>query len=192
MSITGASIPAQVKARLKLAEAILRDSEVFVVAIGDKAPYVDPSGRYEQIFVVGRHDFGAAATQQLVTHLRDDVLSSVHFPAGTSLYLGGAPAQGVDFLNSVYATFPWLVLLALALAWLVLARAFRSVLLALLAVLLDLVSVGVAYGVLVAYFASACSPRCWAPTRWARSRVGYLSSSSRCFSGSRWTTRSSS
>jgi len=137
----GASIPAQVKARLKLAEAILRDSEVFVVAIGDKAPYVDPSGRYEQIFVVGRHDFGAAATQQLVTHLRDDVLSSVRFPAGTSLYLGGAPAQGVDFLNSVYATFPWLVLLALALAWLVLARAFRSVLLALLAVLLDLVSV---------------------------------------------------
>jgi len=148
----GASIPAQVKARLKLAEAILRDSEVFVVAIGDKAPYVDPSGRYEQIFVVGRHDFGAAATQQLVTHLRDDVLSSVRFPAGTSLYLGGAPAQGVDFLNSVYATFPWLVLLALALAWLVLARAFRSVLLALLAVLLDLVSVGVAYGVLVAVF----------------------------------------
>ena len=58
----------------------------------------------------------------------------------------------MDFLNSVYGTFPWLVLLALALAWLVLLRAFRSVLLALLAVLLDLLSVSVAYGVLVAVF----------------------------------------
>ena len=148
----GATRTSQTRARLSLAKAILQDGEVFVVAIGDNAPYVDPSGRYEQIFVVGRHDFGAPASRQLVQHLRNDVLPSVHFPLGTTLYLGGAPAQGVDFLNSVYGTFPWLVVLALALAWLVLVRAFRSVLLALLAVLLDLLSVSVAYGVLVAVF----------------------------------------
>ncbi len=148
----GAKQPAQVHDRVALAKAILQDPEVFIVAIGNAAPYVDPSRRYEQIFVLGRHDFGAAQSQQLVTHLRDDVVPSVQFPPGTSIYLGGAPAQGVDFLNSVYGTFPWLVLLALALAWLVLVRAFRSVLLALLAVVLDLVSVGVAYGVLVAVF----------------------------------------
>jgi RND superfamily putative drug exporter len=148
----GATLRTQAKARLALAKAILLDPEVFVVAIGTSSPYVDASGRYEQIFVLGRHDFGAVASQQLVTHLRDVVVPSVRFPAGTSIYLGGAPAQGVDFLNSVYGTFPWLVLLALALAWLVLARAFRSVVLALLAVLLDLISVGVAYGLLVLVF----------------------------------------
>jgi RND superfamily putative drug exporter len=84
--------------------------------------------------------------------LRQVIVPSVRFPAGTSFYLGGAPAQGVDFLNSVYGTFPWLVLLALLLAYLVLLRAFRSMLLALLAVVLDLVSVGIAYGALVAVF----------------------------------------
>jgi len=54
------------------------------------------------------------------------------------------PAQGVDFLNSVYGALPWIVLLAFVFAYLVLARAFRSLVLPLIAILLDLVSVGVA------------------------------------------------
>jgi RND superfamily putative drug exporter len=148
----GAKSLVQSKTRLTLAGDILQNPEAFVVAIGGTAPYVDPSGRYEQIIVLGRDDFGAEASQQFVEELTHHILPSVHLPQGTSVYVGGAPAQGVDFLNTVYGTFPWLVLLALALAWLVLVRAFRSVLLALLAVLLDLVSVCVAYGVLVAVF----------------------------------------
>jgi RND superfamily putative drug exporter len=74
------------------------------------------------------------------------------FPKGTKIYVGGVPAQGVDFLNTVYGAFPWIVALALVLAYLVLARAFRSLVLPLIAVLLDLVSVGVAYGLLVVVF----------------------------------------
>ncbi len=66
--------------------------------------------------------------------------------------MGGAPAQGVDFLNVVYGAFPWILLLALLLAYLVLARAFRSLVLPLIATLLSLVSVGSAYGLLVVVF----------------------------------------
>ena len=66
--------------------------------------------------------------------------------------MGGAPAQGVDFLAQVYGAFPWIVVLALVLAYVLLLRAFRSVLLALAAVLLDLVSVAVAFGLLVLAF----------------------------------------
>ena len=139
-------------ARLKLAEAILHFPEVFALAIGTKPPFVDATGRYEQIFVVGRHEFGAAASQQLVHALRDTYIPSSTFPPGTKIYLAGPPAQGVDFLHTVYVAFPWLVMLALVLAYLVLLRAFRSVLLALIAVVLDLVSVGVAYGLLVVVF----------------------------------------
>ncbi len=74
------------------------------------------------------------------------------FPAGTRVYVGGAPAQGVDFLNTVYGAFPWIVALALLLTYLVLARAFRSLVLPLIAAVLDLVSVAVAYGLLVVVF----------------------------------------
>lgn len=148
----GASTRAQRNSRLDVAKKILQDPQVFIVAIGKRAPYVDRTGRFEQILVIGRADFGAQSSQDLVEHLRQVIVPSVRFPSGTSFYLGGAPAQGVDFLNSVYGTFPWLVLLALLLAYLVLLRAFRSMLLALLAVVLDLVSVGIAYGALVAVF----------------------------------------
>ena len=140
------------KDRLALAEAILRDPEVAIVAIGHSWPYVDPTGRYAQILVISRHDFGDEATQQLVRHLRTAVIPSVRFPAGTSIDVGGAPAQGVDFLDHVYRVFPWVVLAALALCYLVLARAFRSLIVPLVAILLDLLSVGVAYGLMVAVF----------------------------------------
>ncbi len=139
-------------ARLRLADLILRNPEVRVVAIGSKYPYVDSSGRYDQVFVIGRHDFGGEASQHLVHELRDVIIPAAKMPAGTSVYVGGAPAQGVDFLSTVYGAFPWIVLVALVLAYGVLLRAFRSLLLPLIAVLLDLLSVGAAYGLLVAVF----------------------------------------
>jgi len=147
-----ANSPALVADRLDLAKAVLHNAEVFAVAIDTKSPFVDATGRYEQIFVIGRHEFGAEASQQFVRELRNDYFPRSHFPPGTKIYLGGAPAQGVDFLTSVYGAFPWIVALAMVLAYLVLVRAFRSILLPLLAVVLDILSVGAAYGVLVLVF----------------------------------------
>ncbi len=142
---------AQRAARLRLAEAILPDAGVALVAIGPASPYVDATGRYERIFVVARGEFGAASVQSLVRHVRAQV-AAARFPAGTTTQLGGAPAQGVDFLDAVYGSFPLIVLLTLVLALIVLTRAFRSLTLAILAVLLDLVSVGAAYGLVVTIF----------------------------------------
>jgi RND superfamily putative drug exporter len=139
-------------ARLALAKLILKNPEVEIVAIGHTVPFVDRTRRYEQILVVSREYFGSSGTQHLVAVLRTTTIPSVHFPAGTTVYVGGAPAQGVDFLNVVYGTFPWILGSALLLAYLVLARAYRSLLLPLIATLLGLVSVGVAYGLLVVTF----------------------------------------
>ena len=98
---------------------------------------------------------------------------AARFPAGTRLYLGGAPAQGADFLDAVYGAFPWIVALTLLLAMVALARAFGSVVAAALAVALDLVSVAAAYGLIVADLSPpAWATASWAPTRWARSRAG--------------------
>jgi len=66
--------------------------------------------------------------------------------------VGGAPAQGVDFLDRVYGAFPWIVVAVLALTFLVLLRAFRSLLLPLTAVLLNLLSVLATYGLVVLVF----------------------------------------
>jgi RND superfamily putative drug exporter len=65
---------------------------------------------------------------------------------------GGGPPQGVDFLQRSYAVFPWLVGAVLVLTYLLLIRAFRSVVLPLKAVLLNLLSVAASYGMLVVFF----------------------------------------
>jgi putative drug exporter of the RND superfamily len=63
--------------------------------------------------------------------------------------VGGEAAQGADFLDAVYSNFPLVLVLISVLTFLLLARAFRSLLLPLKAVLLNLLSVGAAWGLIV-------------------------------------------
>jgi putative drug exporter of the RND superfamily len=66
--------------------------------------------------------------------------------------IGGEAAQGVDFIDAVYGNFPLLLALISLLTFLLLARAFRSLILPLKAVLLNLLSVGAAWGLIVLVF----------------------------------------
>ncbi len=136
----------------RLADELYHDPEVRLVASGPAAPYSDHSGRYTRVIVVGRHEYGAGASRRFVARLREQLIPAARFPAGTRVYAGGAPPQGVDFLARTYGVFPWLALATLALTYLVLVRAFRSLLLPLKAVLLNVLSVAAAYGMLVAVF----------------------------------------
>jgi RND superfamily putative drug exporter len=140
------------QARIDLAEKILKNPEVLLAATGAQAPYVDGSGRYLRIFVIGRHDLGSAFTQKLVTDLRNTYIPSAGFPMNAKMYLGGEPAQGADLLKRLNTSFPWIVLFMLIVAYLLLLRAFRSLLLPLKAILLDLISIAVAFGSLVLVF----------------------------------------
>jgi putative drug exporter of the RND superfamily len=115
-------------------------------------PWTDLSGRYA-LFVIGgvsAHDRRAA--RAFVSRLRDEHLQAARFPAGTETLVGGAPAQGKDFLSRSYGALPGLLLVLVALTFLLLVRAFRSLLLPLKALLLNAVSVAAACGVLVAVF----------------------------------------
>jgi RND superfamily putative drug exporter len=66
--------------------------------------------------------------------------------------IGGEAAQSADFIDVVYANFPLIVVLISLLTFVLLARAFRSLLLPLKAVLLNLLSVGAAWGLIVLVF----------------------------------------
>jgi len=144
-----ATNPAVKMARIDLANAILKNPEVFIVATDEKGSYVDSSGRYLRMFVIGRHAFGAEVSQQLVHKLRNTYLPNAGFSKETKIYLGGVPAQGVDLIESILNSFPWIVLLVMIIAYLVLVRAFRSLLLPLIAIGFDLISIAVAFGSMV-------------------------------------------
>jgi RND superfamily putative drug exporter len=67
---------------------------------------------------------------------------------GQSVTLGGQLAQNDDFIDAVYGNF-WLMLLLIGIVtFVLLARAFRSLLLPLKAVILNVISIGAAWGVM--------------------------------------------
>ena len=130
----------------RLANAFFHDPEVLLVASGRRPPYV--ADGYRRIVVAGRHDWGSTESRRLVIRIRQVLVPRAHADA----VAGGAPAQGVDFVDRTYGAFPWLVAVALLVTFSVLMRAFRSLLLPLKAVVLNLLSVGAAYGVLELVF----------------------------------------
>jgi RND superfamily putative drug exporter len=75
------------------------------------------------------------------------VRSTAH-SLGDDVHLGGLPAQNEDFIEAVYGNFPLMIALIALITFVLLARAFRSLLLPLKAVVLNIVSVGAAWGVL--------------------------------------------
>ena len=136
----------------RLATSLRADPETALVRAGLRPPYVDSSSRYEQVIVAGRHEYGSEEAQSFVKRLRGKLVPAAGFPAGVSVLAGGGPPQGVDFLDQAYRYFPWLVLAVLTLTYVLLLRAFRSVVLPLKAVILNLLSVAAAYGMLVVVF----------------------------------------
>ncbi len=72
--------------------------------------------------------------------------------AGTTATLGGVPAEDRDFVQAVYSNFPYVLAFVILLTLVLLTRAFRSIVLALKAAVLNLVSLGAAYGIIVFIF----------------------------------------
>jgi putative drug exporter of the RND superfamily len=69
--------------------------------------------------------------------------------AGPDVRVGGQPARNADFIDAVYGSFPVMIALITITTFVLLARAFRSLLLPAKAILLNVLSVAAAWGVLV-------------------------------------------
>jgi uncharacterized membrane protein YdfJ with MMPL/SSD domain len=150
---SGGARAAPVQAAIgRLVAELERDREVAAAYHGDAGRFVDPTGRYAQVIVATRHEYGSEEAQGFARRLRSRLVPAAGFPAGVAVRAGGGPPQGVDFLDRAYGAFPFLVLGVLALTYLLLMRAFRSILLPLKAVILNLLSVAAAYGALVLVF----------------------------------------
>jgi RND superfamily putative drug exporter len=85
---------------------------------------------------------------------------------GTSGTLTGVTAVDRDFLHALFGSFPYVLALVLVLTLILLARAFRSIVLAVKAALLNLVSLAAAFGVVVLVFQQGHGSGLWgiAPT----------------------------
>jgi RND superfamily putative drug exporter len=88
------------------------------------------------------------ATADLVHKLRDDVLPRA--PGGEDVYVGGPNAGAIDFAEDTSSRLPLMIAVVIVLSLLLLIALVRSVTIALQAAVMNLLSIGAAYGVLVA------------------------------------------
>jgi len=106
------------------------------------------AGTTAVITVVPTTSPSSAETEDLVNRIRNDVLAG----QSETTYVVGTTAGYVDFTEKVAGRMLWLIGAVVLLALVLLAVAFRSLVIGIKAAVLNLLSVGAAYGVIVAVF----------------------------------------
>ncbi|HLB18715.1 MAG TPA: MMPL family transporter [Gaiellaceae bacterium] len=132
--LTPAAGANQVAQRLRSVEGIT----------GATAPQAWRKGGLALVEAIPSVDGSSKSVRGTISRVKDAL------PASASL--GGVAPEDRDFVHAVYGNFPYVLLFVVLLTYVLLARAFRSLLLPLKAVILNLVSLGAAFGIIVFIF----------------------------------------
>ena len=113
---------------------------------------VDDSGTAAVFTVIPRYSPSSEQASDLVVHLRDDVIPPATEGRGITAYVGGTTAGYIDLADRISEKLPSVILIVVALSFVLLTLALRSILVPITAALMNLLSVAAAYGVLTAVF----------------------------------------
>jgi RND superfamily putative drug exporter len=116
------------------------------------APVVSPSGTTAVVTAFPTTGPSEAATEQLVHTLRDDVIPAALGDAEADAYVTGQTAAFIDISDKLASRLPIFIVAVVGLSFLLLMLVFRSVVVPLKAAVMNLLSIGAAYGVVVAVF----------------------------------------
>jgi len=126
--------PQRVAARLRTVDGVT----------GAVAPSAWRRGDLALVEAFPDRDGSASGTRHTIGRVKDAL------PSNASL--GGVAPEDRDFVHAVYGNFPYALGFVILLSFVLLARAFRSLILPLKAVILNLVSLAAAYGIVVFVF----------------------------------------
>jgi putative drug exporter of the RND superfamily len=129
-------------------------SELVANDAGFRAPEASnaPDGRLAVIEAQVRGDSRDEAAVQAVERLRAEYVPAAGFPADLDVYVTGETAEIVDYREVMESWLPVVFLFVLGLSFVLLTIAFRSLVVPAKAIMLNLLSVGAAYGLIVAVF----------------------------------------
>lgn len=134
-------------------------------AIKDFVNQVDDDGRFTVtgvstsadgwlavVQLVQDHDAMSVSAEQNIRDLRATLIPRTFGGAGAEVYVGGATAAQVDSVDLTDRYMPIVISVVLLLSFVLLVLAFRSVPVAVTAIIMNLLSVGAAYGALTVVF----------------------------------------
>ncbi len=131
-------------------QASLRTDGRFLVP--DAPPEVSPSGDLALLTIIIPGEPRSREAIDVVTTIRDEYVPTAFEGADAEVLVSGATAEAADFYSIVRSYTPAVFAFVLGLSFLILMLMFRSVIVPLKAVLMNLLSVGAAFGVMVLVF----------------------------------------
>jgi putative drug exporter of the RND superfamily len=111
-----------------------------------------PHGHVLALTVPIQGDAVSSRDVAAVVDLRQHLIPSAFAGSSTQVYVGGKTAETADYFHAVSAPTPYVLIFVLGLSFLLLTLAFRSVVVAGLSIVLNLLSAGAAYGLLTLVF----------------------------------------
>ena len=115
-------------------------------------PTLDKQAKTAVFTVISSSAPSSDRTVDLVNDLRDNVIPKALKGTDLTAYVGGQTAGYIDLANRISDKLPSMIAIVVALSFVVLLLAFRSILVPVKAALMNLLSVGAAYGVVTAVF----------------------------------------
>ena len=94
----------------------------------------------------------SAETTDLLNHIRGNVIPPIETKTGAALHVGGITAVFEDFGDAIAEKLPLFIGVVILLSAILLMAVFRSVLVPLKAIVMNLLSIGAAFGITVAVF----------------------------------------
>jgi RND superfamily putative drug exporter len=152
VAITAADLtaPQVVHAVKRLREEIAADKANFG---GGQSYRVAKDGKVAELRVPMAGDGSDARSQAALKKLRETLIpATIGTVGGASAEVAGPTASSVDFNTQLNQRMPWVFAFVLGMAFLLLLVSFRSIVIPLTAICLNLLSVGAAYGILVWIF----------------------------------------
>jgi RND superfamily putative drug exporter len=118
------------------------------------APIVETNeaGTVARVTIPIAGDANSERAIQAVRALRSGVVPRAFAGVDANVYVGGATAEELDYHDTVNSWLPLVLLFVLGLSFVLLTIAFRSIVVPATAIVMNLLSVGAAYGLLVLVF----------------------------------------
>jgi len=113
---------------------------------------VVPNPDGDALFIRAPVSGDTALAEVAVRKLRDDLVPAAFGGVSATVYVTGFPSGNMDFRDYMYARAPYVFAFVLGLAFLILLVMFHSLIIPIKSIILNLLSVGAAYGVLVMVF----------------------------------------
>jgi RND superfamily putative drug exporter len=160
LGLGGAGAPLEVVVEIPVTpevEAAMESLAAALVADGSFGPpTVDPALGLVSAPLVG--DIQSAESVAAVERVRDSLVPTAFAESDTVVLVGGWTAATVDFFDDVNTFTPIVLAFVLGLSFVLLTVVFRSIILPIKAIILNLLSVGAAWGMVVIFFQTGAGP----------------------------------